>query len=540
MTRGKSYSPVQFQRVVLRQRSFPRSYELGRRVAVGGMGEVYEGFARDLDRQVAVKRMLKSDVTDLQELFLREVAVCATLEHPNVVEVIDAGTLGPDLYLIMEFVDGPSLAELIEAAGRQGQKLPVEVTCGVIAQVARGLAHAHERAYPDGTSLGILHRDVAAENVLITRTGLPKLVDFGLATLSGHNLTTPGTIRGRPRALSPEQARGEKIDVRSDIFALGAMMFELASGEQLYPYEAIATMLWKVTAGDYEPIGPRLGGVDPDLVEIIQTAIEVDPRNRWRSARELERALDAFRAARGLRIDSGRIAAVVTQMWDEIARIREERKEESPGELEGQELTLAADQLDMTTASIHVPDYIASAGRAIREQERPILPAQPLSARPKQRISSSTPSRPRPTSTTFNDELVVTPGRLPKPREGAGYASYPGQKPTSRPDQPPLDRVERPISSPPASLRRSPRPDLGSTDMSPAPEPRDEPAPKPTPPSKVTRPAETRFSLRRLGGDRAWLVFLGILLLIALIVFFGVWLDDASSSPALVNRVPTH
>lgn len=338
--------------MTLRARSAARVYQLGHRVGVGGMGEIYEGFAPELDRKVAVKRVLKSDdSTDLKDLFLREVAVAAALEHPNVVEVIDAGSAGGDLYLVMEFVDGPSLAEVVEALRRQGKLLPIELTCGLVAQIARGLAHAHERSLPDGTSLGILHRDVAPENVLITRTGLPKLADFGLATLDGHDFTNPGTIRGRPRCLSPEQARGERIDVRSDVFALGAMLFELSSGQSLYPNESLATLLFKVAAGQYESISRRMPQADPDLVQIIETACAQEPGDRFRSAREMERALDAFRAARGMRVDSGTISKLVANSAVEILRIRVEKREDGPGELEGHRLVLPPDRFEASQVS---------------------------------------------------------------------------------------------------------------------------------------------------------------------------------------------
>jgi serine/threonine protein kinase len=186
--------------VVLRSRARPRTYELRARVAAGGMGEVYEAFSPDLNRNVAVKRMLDADASDddLRLMFLREVAVAATLEHHNVVEVLDAGQNGSELFLVMEYVDGPSLAEVIEVLRRQNRILPVEISCHILSCVAQGLTHAHERALPDGTPLGIVHRDVAPENVLIGSQGIPKIVDFGLAKLSGHSLTQPGVIRGRP------------------------------------------------------------------------------------------------------------------------------------------------------------------------------------------------------------------------------------------------------------------------------------------------------------------------------------------------------
>ncbi len=334
--------------MVLRSRGRPRVYELQERIGVGGMGEVYRGTSPDLNRQVAVKRMLdrESADEDLKALFLREVAVAATLEHHNVIEVLDAGQSGPELYLVMEFVDGPALAEIVEVLRRENKILPIEVSCGVVSSVALGLTHAHERALPDGTPLGIVHRDVAPENVLVGTDGVPKIVDFGLATLAGHNLTEPGIIRGRPRALSPEQARGDPTDVRSDIFSLGAMLFELVAGQALYPNEAIATLLWKVAAGDYPPLEPRLSHVDSDLVALIQRALAVDPADRFRSTREMERALDHFRAARGMRMSSRALSQVVSMTWPRIQEMRKERTEGSIGELEGSRLVLPADQLD--------------------------------------------------------------------------------------------------------------------------------------------------------------------------------------------------
>ena len=334
--------------MVLRSRERPRVYELTERIGIGGMGEVYRGTSPDLNRQVAVKRMLDRENADedLKALFLREVAVAATLEHHNVVEVLDAGQAGPELYLVMEFVDGPALAEIVEVLRRDNKILPIEVSCGVVSSVALGLTHAHERALPDGTPLGIVHRDVAPENVLIGTEGIPKIVDFGLATLAGHNLTEPGIIRGRPRALSPEQARGDPTDVRSDIFSLGALLFELVAGQPLYPNESIATLLWKVAAGDYAPLEPRLSHVDADLVELIQRALAVDPNARFRSAREMERALDHFRAGRGMRMSSRALTQVVAMTWPQIQEMRQGRIKGAKGELEGAKLVLPADQLD--------------------------------------------------------------------------------------------------------------------------------------------------------------------------------------------------
>ncbi len=340
--------------MALRSRKRARSYELGARLAAGGMGEVYEAFTADLNRTVAVKRMLDADATreDLKFMFLREVAVAATLEHPNVVEVLDAGQNGIELFLVMELVDGPSLSEIIEVLRRQNKILPVEISCHIVSCVATGLAHAHERTLPDGTPLGIVHRDVAPENVLIGTDGIPKVVDFGLAKLSGHSMTQPGVVRGRPRSLSPEQARGEGVDARSDIFSLGAMLFELTGGHSLYHQEALGTLLYKVAQGQYDPIEPRLTHIDADLTKIISKCIAVDPKRRYQSVRQLKRALDGFRAARGMRVSSRAVAQVVTMTWPAIVEMRQRHLENSMGELEGRQLDLPADKSEMGTGDL--------------------------------------------------------------------------------------------------------------------------------------------------------------------------------------------
>jgi serine/threonine protein kinase len=466
------------------------------------MGEVYQGSAPDIGRQVAIKRMLKGDSTgEIKDLFLREVAVCATLEHPNVVEVIDAGQSAGDLFLVMEFVDGPSLAELLEVLHKRNERLPVEITCGIIAMVARGLAHAHERSLPDGTSLGIVHRDVAAENVLISRSGLPKLVDFGLAKLAGHDLTTPGTIRGRPRALAPEQARGEKIDARCDIFALGAMMFELASGQHLYPHEQLATVLWKVVAGDYDPLPERMPGVDPDLVRIIQTAVNPEPKDRFRSAREMERALDNFRAARGMRIESSRIASLISRSWPEVQALREVKRTDGPGEMEGSRLVLSADRLDTSTNVEVPPDLLRrvnAAAQSAAEKKSTSNPGQTPS-KPLRRKRTPAPE-PAIAATNANrwTEARGTPGlELPDLETEAARSL---QTDTS------------------AALRSELRSSVDAGLLSAAGKRGSElPRPKPARPGLLA-------VFESLGSDRGWYLFLGAILFVSLIAFLVIWI----------------
>jgi len=404
--------------MVLRSRARSRGYQLGARIAAGGMGEVYQASSQDLNRNVAIKRMLDAVTSedDLKLMFLREVAVAATLEHHNVVEVLDAGQNGLELFLVMEFVDGPALAEIVEVLRQQNKILPVEVSCHIVSSIALGLAHAHERCLPDGTPLGIVHRDVAPENVLIGTDGIPKIVDFGLAKLSGHSLTQPGVVRGRPRSLSPEQARGDTVDVRADIFSLGAMLFELCAGQPLYPNEAVASLLWKVAAGDYAPLEPRLAHIDSGLIDIIKTSLAVDPDQRFRSARELDRALDAFRAARGLRVSSRALAQVVTMTWPAIKQMRLERMEGQAGELEGAQLILPAEVAEPEpqpdpVRSFSIPQAKVSSGDENPAPKHTRIPDNPLAAGLASTTGNISGGFPKP-----NLPPAAFTSELPKPR----------------------------------------------------------------------------------------------------------------------------
>ena len=155
-----------------------RRYQIGGRIATGGMSEIYEAYAADLDRKLALKRLIYNETQyeDIEARFLRETAVVGALDHSNVVEVLDAGQYRRDFVLLMEYVPGLSLTEIIEQLVVDGGALEADVVCGLIGQVARGLAHAHDRTMPDGTPLGIVHRDVSPDNVIVTPDGVPTIM----------------------------------------------------------------------------------------------------------------------------------------------------------------------------------------------------------------------------------------------------------------------------------------------------------------------------------------------------------------------------
>jgi len=258
----------------------------------GGMGVVYRVEHLRMGKVAAMKvlhRDLASD-PDVIDRFEREAAAISKLHHPHTVQVFDFGTANDALYLIMEFVRGVDLAKMIVRDG----PLPWSRAAPVLAQVCSALQEAHE--------LGIVHRDLKPENVLITRTAggrdYAKVLDFGLAKLEQQKAPSSATdkqqIVGTPFFMSPEQIRGDDVDVRSDIYSFGAMMFEVLTGQHLFDGGTAVGVLTKhLTA---EPDAPSMRapkmGIDPRVDHLCRKAVAKDPAKRWQTAAELAQAIE--------------------------------------------------------------------------------------------------------------------------------------------------------------------------------------------------------------------------------------------------------
>lgn len=266
-------------------RSVVGRYEILDNLGRGAMGEVYKAYDPAVGRIVALKTVrLTATGEEREELVrrLRQEALAAgRLEHPNIVTIYDAGKAEGLFYLTMQLVKGRTLAELM------GQRvlLPVKQVLLVLDQVCEGLQYAHER--------GIVHRDLKPSNVIVTRDGLVKILDFGIAKLAEGGTTTVGKILGTPSYMSPEQAQGRRVDRRSDIFSLGAILYELLTGEKAFPGNTPTAILYKIL--HEEPIPPRViePGVEPALEKIVRKALAKDPLARYQACRELQADLKA-------------------------------------------------------------------------------------------------------------------------------------------------------------------------------------------------------------------------------------------------------
>jgi serine/threonine protein kinase len=259
---------------------------------------VYQG-AAGFEKQVAVKRILPvfDGAREFVAMFVDEARIASSLTHVNIVQVSDFGELDGNYYLAMELVDGVDLGRLREAASRRGLRVPVPIVAFLVAEAARGLAYAHDKRGPDGTPLGIVHRDVSPQNVLVSYSGEVKIADFGIAKATGKlHKTESGAVMGKIRYMSPEQINGEPLDGRSDVFALGVIFWELLVGSPLWNGDNPGAVSDQVKNAKVDPPSRRGRDVPPELDRIALKALERGRDARYGRAADLARELSSWLA----------------------------------------------------------------------------------------------------------------------------------------------------------------------------------------------------------------------------------------------------
>ena len=258
-------------------------YRLEEPLGHGGMATVYLARDEELDRPVAVKLLAGSLAGDiaLRERFLREARLAARLSHPNVVGVYDAGETDDGRpYIVMEHVDGTTLADLLRERSRLSSPEAVDLAV----QACRGLAHAH--------AAGLVHRDVKPQNLLLRRDGTLKIADFGIARATEATaLTQAGTVLGTAAYLSPEQAAGEAVTTSADVYALGAVLYELLTGRPPYRPASLAELGELQTAGSVAPVSELAPEVPPHVEDAVMRSLARNPAYRPASAEALAREL---------------------------------------------------------------------------------------------------------------------------------------------------------------------------------------------------------------------------------------------------------
>jgi len=306
-------------------------YELLMPIASGGMATVWAARmkgTRGFQKIVAIKTILPqlSDDPQFEQMFLDEASLASRIRHPNVAQILDLGEQEGVLFLVMDWVDGEPLSVLLKAASRDTGSIPLPITLRIITQACAGMHSAHEVRDESGAPLGLVHRDASPQNLLVTFDGVVKVVDFGIAKATGRASadTNAGQIKGKAAYMSPEQVKGGELDRRTDVFALGIILYLMTTGKHPFRGENDGATLYNISSERAAVLPSKIVKQYPlSLEAVVMKALAKNPAHRFASAHELQRALDmALPASQRLTTDV-EVAAFVQHLLGER---REQRK----------------------------------------------------------------------------------------------------------------------------------------------------------------------------------------------------------------------
>ncbi len=294
-------------------------FEIIRRLGVGGMAEVFLAKKRGAEgtfKLLVVKRILPAHGSSrrFRAMFAEEAQLATRLNHPNIVQVYEFQDYGDEGQLLsMEYVEGPDLRKLVRSAQSKGMRLPPYAAAYIIAELAKGLHYAHERKDEGGAPLEIVHRDVSPQNMLLSFEGAVKVADFGIASANLFR-EEPGVLKGKTAYMSPEQARGEKVDRRTDIYSLGVVFHEMLTGRPLHGAADGPELLEAVRGGQVEPPSTFAREIPPELEAIIMRALARTPDERFQTAREMAAAITRVLFQKQQLVDSHVLETIISQL----------------------------------------------------------------------------------------------------------------------------------------------------------------------------------------------------------------------------------
>jgi len=318
-------------------------YRLVRRLATGGMAEVFLGVAEGPEgfrKVVVVKRVLPHFSEDPRfiEMFLDEARLAARLEHPNIVQIFDLGEADGRFFIAMEYLRGLPVSQVMRRLRARGRTFPHPLAALLLVRAAQALHFAHRLSGPDGRPLGIVHRDISPDNLFLTRDGVVKVLDFGIAkAVTNRHETAAGTVKGKFAYMSPEQVRGLPLDARSDVFSLGVVLYELTTSAR--PFGGASDLMTASSILNDPPPRPAevLPEFDPALEAVCLRCLEKDPERRFPSAGELAAAMVPFA---GTTAGEAALGALV----EELATEEEKARWEHPVEDQGGDATVLLDR----------------------------------------------------------------------------------------------------------------------------------------------------------------------------------------------------
>jgi eukaryotic-like serine/threonine-protein kinase len=298
-------------------------YELLNKLATGGMAEVYLARATGpmgFEKELVVKRILPHLAADgrFVEMFLAEARLAARLNHPHIVQIFDFGEADGTWYLAMEYIDGLNLRVLSKRAREVGVTLPLAACARIIASVCEGLAYAHERTDPaTGEPLGLIHRDISPDNILLSREGAVKVVDFGIAKVAGQeHRTQTGLVKGKLAYMPPERFRGVGMDRRMDVYALGVVLYELLTGHNPYESSSDGQLVRAILYEQPVPAARRRPELPLALQHILERALAKECAQRYPDCRTLQSDLEHFILGTGEPMGPWQLARLLARVME--------------------------------------------------------------------------------------------------------------------------------------------------------------------------------------------------------------------------------
>ena len=309
---------------------------LGRRLAKGGMAELYLAKALGIGgfEKPCVLKLVLPHLTDDQvflEMFLSEARLAATLEHPNVIHVSDIGQVEGEYFFVMDYVHGRDVRALLRA--NNPGAMPLQAALTIAQEVCEGLHYVHDKRDSSGRFLGLVHRDVSPSNVMVTYDGIVKLVDFGIAKATEmRHATRTGVLKGKVHYMAPEQCEGQSLDRRTDVFALGILLYEMTTGRPLFTGTNDYYVMSRIVRGVFARPREVDPAYPPELERIVLRALARDPDDRYVSAQALQVDIEDYARAAGLVLSSRALAETMTDTFGEapMPNFDEDEEEVAP------------------------------------------------------------------------------------------------------------------------------------------------------------------------------------------------------------------
>jgi len=434
-------------------------YRLVRQIAVGGMAEIHLAKTRGIagfEKFVALKMIHPNFAMDEQfiQMLIDEAKIAVQLQHVNIAQTFDLGRVGDTYYITMEYVDGADLYKILRRGSEQDLDMPLDVCAFAAKEMATGLDHAHRKRGMDGQPLGIVHRDVSPQNVLISHAGEVKLVDFGIAKATMRaRQTQVGVIKGKYYYMSPEQAWGDPLDHRSDVFSCGIVLYEMLTGQMLYLEEDLQKLLDMVRRANIAPPTRLRRDIPPQLERIVMHALQKSPADRYQSAADFATDLERFLHTYSPVFTASKLAAHLRKAVGEPVPLIEPQGG-APAPRNPNHATqpidrreLAQDRSDITDENSVIfrvaelraqAERDASQGTVDRHDDDSTAAELP---RATTRRAATAPSRPDP----------AAPARLPRPPTAPAVGAIPPPRaPTA-----PVGRPRPPTQPPPSQAARA-------------------------------------------------------------------------------------